>query len=365
MCRHSRGLNVSKIIYLQYQLIYLFVCRDARRALAFFMSKLHTYSCEDIVVLEAWEAIRLRPGMFLGDLAAPHSRSRLLAQPLTFAAEASLSGRPASARVRLFRDGSVIIDDDIGIPLAEKWEKWTPELLFTQLHGGGGKAEHLHLSPLFFGAPLISALSKTFELEIIDGGRRYRQTWHKGQPSAPDLRDAPDRRSAASYRFTLDPEIFPETGFDADSVKAALEDVKLMCPSLRLGFEFDGHRADLRQLAPLTGAPRVFLDRIIAAELETFGDRVDPALPPIGELARLVATTGPWRPAQLQVRVWLDRGIDQLLRGRVQSSVEDYLALQRRLEKKRGASVRLLELLADAEKSEARIERKKSRSRTS
>src|SRR5262245_54869109 len=100
-----------------------------------------THRHDSIVVLNGLEAVRLRPGMYLGEVEDPRAKSFLIPQLLATAAIRAVHERTRriQARVRVDADGVVQIDDDVGLPIEAHEGRWSPELQFTQLHGHGAR----------------------------------------------------------------------------------------------------------------------------------------------------------------------------------------------------------------------------------
>ena len=177
--------------------------------------KQETYSASDIQVLEGLEAVRARPGMYIGgtDEQALH---HLVAEILDNSMDEAVAGYANRIEVRMNADGSVsITDNGRGIPVDPhpKYPNMSAlEVILTMLHSGGkfgGGAYKVSGGLHGVGLSVVNALSETLIVEIARDKKLYRQVYHKGKPeTALELiGNAPNRRGT-TVTFKPDAEIF-------------------------------------------------------------------------------------------------------------------------------------------------------------
>src|SRR5262249_8639714 len=188
-----------------------------------------TYNAESITVLEGLEAVRRRPGMYIGgvDKAGLH---HLLWEIVDNAVDEVMNGHASRIIVTLQSDGKTIsvFDNGRGIPVDvhPKTGKSALEVIFTTLHAGGKfdndaykVAGGLH----GVGASVVNALSKSLIAEVRRDGKTFIQRYGRGKPKGPVERGEPSRGSGTTVTFTPDPEIFHEVSYDSTLIAERLE----------------------------------------------------------------------------------------------------------------------------------------------
>jgi len=205
------------------------------------------YSESSIRVLEGLEAVRKRPGMYIGDTTV-RGLHHLVYEILDNAIDEHMAGRCDHVEVKLNADGSVsIIDDGPGIPVGPYSHsnptldgKPTVEIVMTVLHAGG-KFDHdsykvsggLH----GVGASVVNALSEWLEVEVARGGKLYLTSFERGQP-AHELREIGERqKSGTRITFKPDPDIFPDPEFRYDTLATRLKELAYLNPGLTIRLE--------------------------------------------------------------------------------------------------------------------------------
>ncbi|WP_435015961.1 DNA gyrase/topoisomerase IV subunit B [Tundrisphaera sp. TA3] len=227
-----------------------------------------TYNAESITVLEGLEAVRRRPGMYIGgvDKAGLH---HLLWEVVDNAVDEVMNGHATRIVVTLEADGKTIsvADNGRGIPvdIHPKTGKSALEVIFTVLHAGGKfdndaykVAGGLH----GVGASVVNALSSQLVATVRRDGYSYRQSFHRGKPDGPVTRGEPARGTGTTVVYTPDPEIFLDASYDEKTIAERL-DVKTYL-NKGLVIEFVDRRNDTRVEFRHDGGVADFLDAVNA-----------------------------------------------------------------------------------------------------
>ncbi len=188
-----------------------------------------TYNADSITVLEGLEAVRRRPGMYIGgvDKSGLH---HLLWEIVDNAVDEVMNGHASRIIVTLEKDGKTIsvADNGRGIPvdIHPKTGKSALEVIFTTLHAGGKfdndaykVAGGLH----GVGASVVNALSKSLVAQVRRDGATYIQRYRRGKPVGPVEAGEPARGNGTTVTFTPDPEIFLEAEYDEKLIAERLE----------------------------------------------------------------------------------------------------------------------------------------------
>ena len=188
------------------------------------MTTADSYGAKDITVLEGLEAVRKRPGMYIGST-GPTGLHHLVYEVVDNSVDEAMAGHCTRIDITLLADGGVeVIDDGRGIPvdLHPKYENLTAaEVVLTVLHAGGkfgGEGYKVSGGLHGVGVSVVNALSRRVEVEIDRNGRRHLMTFVDGGQPAERLHDigiAPDDRTGTTVRFWPDGTIFEELTFSA------------------------------------------------------------------------------------------------------------------------------------------------------
>ena len=179
------------------------------------------YGADDIQVLEGLEAVRKRPGMYIGDTTI-RGYHHLVYEIVDNAVDESLAGYCKRILVTIHTDGSLSVDDDgRGVPVGpHKSGKDAMEVVYTVLHAGGkfeGSAYKVSGGLHGVGASVVNALSIRCQVESHKNGTHYRQIYSKGIPQGPVENLGPTSRKGTVVTFKPDVEIFKEPGMEFDT----------------------------------------------------------------------------------------------------------------------------------------------------
>ena len=202
----------------------------------------HEYGADQIQILEGLEAVRKRPGMYIGTTSS-RGLHHLVYEIVDNSVDEALAGFCDSIDVSINEDNSItVIDNGRGIPIGINAKAGIPavEVVFTILHaggkfGGGGYKVSGGLHGV--GASVVNALSKWLEVEISQGGKVYKQRYERGHVCYPlkEIGTCELENTGTKVTFMPDSEIFTETTvFEFDILKARLREMAFLTKGLRI-----------------------------------------------------------------------------------------------------------------------------------
>jgi DNA gyrase subunit B len=197
------------------------------------------YTARQIQVLKGLEAVRKRPGMYIGSTAA-RGLHHLVYEVVDNSIDEAMAGFCSLVEVTIHEDNSVtVVDDGRGIPVDIHPTEKVPgvELAMTTLHAGGkfDKSSYKVSGGLHgVGVSVVNALSEWLEVEVTRGGRKYHQRYARGIKET-DLQDQGKGKGRGTRTtFKPDPEIFTELSFNADTLSNRLRELAFLNKGLRI-----------------------------------------------------------------------------------------------------------------------------------
>lgn len=210
------------------------------------MAKANNYDASSITVLEGLEAVRKRPGMYIGSVSTK-GLNHLIYEIVDNAVDEHLAGFCDTIKVTLEADGSATVEDNgRGIPVGMHEKGISAErLVFTTLHAGGKFDNSVYKTSGGLhgvGSSVVNALSNRLTVRVKNGGFLYEDIYEKGQPVI-ELVDGllpiigKTKETGTIINFLPDDTIFEKTRFKEDEVKSRLHETAYLNPSLTIVYE--------------------------------------------------------------------------------------------------------------------------------
>ncbi|MDQ3932801.1 MAG: DNA gyrase subunit B [Actinomycetota bacterium] len=202
-------------------------------------SRTHDYTARHISVLEGLEAVRRRPGMYIGST-DERGLHHLVWEVVDNAVDEHLAGHASHIDVRIRADGGLAVSDDgrgIPVDLHEKEQRPAVEVALTKLHAGGKfdrQAYAVSGGLHGVGVSVVNALSARTEVEVVRGGKRHAIAFERGH-KVTDLHVLGKAKGHGTLvRFWPDPQIFETLQFEAHLITERLRETALLNPGLTL-----------------------------------------------------------------------------------------------------------------------------------
>jgi DNA gyrase subunit B len=199
------------------------------------------YDADQIQILEGLEAVRKRPGMYIGST-SERGLHHLVYEIVDNSVDEALAGFCTHIEVFINKDNSItVIDDGRGIPIGIQKKTGIPavEVVFTILHaggkfGGGGYKVSGGLHGV--GASVVNALSNWLEVEVTRDGKVYKQRYERGKVmyKLKEIGEAPADKSGTKVTFLPDDTIFEQTVYDFDTLRNRLREIAFLTKGLRI-----------------------------------------------------------------------------------------------------------------------------------
>ena len=215
----------------------------------------HEYGADQIQILEGLEAVRKRPGMYIGTTSS-RGLHHLVYEIVDNAVDEALAGFCDTIQITINADNSVtVVDNGRGIPVGINHKAGIPavEVVFTILHaggkfGGGGYKVSGGLHGV--GASVVNALSNWLEVEISQGGVVYKQRYERGHVCYPlkQIGTCPVEHTGTKVTFMPDETIFTETTeFEFDILKVRLREMAFLTKGLRIILKDDRQEEEVKE----------------------------------------------------------------------------------------------------------------------
>ncbi len=214
-----------------------------------------SYDAQDITVLEGLEAVRKRPGMYIGSTGV-HGLHHLVYEVVDNSVDEALAGHCSEITVTIHPDDSVtVVDDGRGIPVAVMAKEGRPavEVVMTVLHAGGkfGEGGGYKVSGGLHGVgvSVVNALSERLTVEIRRDGYMWTQSYERGKPLADLQRGEPATETGTTTTFLADSDVFETLEFDFKTLEERMRDTAFLTRGLKISLideRGDGKRADFQ-----------------------------------------------------------------------------------------------------------------------
>ena len=206
----------------------------------------NTYDADSISVLEGLEAVRKRPGMYIGSVSTK-GLNHLIYEIVDNSVDEHLAGFCSQIEVYLEKDGSCTVSDNgRGIPVGMHAKGMSAErLVFTTLHAGGKFDDSVYKTSGGLhgvGSSVVNALSSYLDIEVSRDGFIHHDHYKQGSPTL-ELTDGllpiigKTKKTGTKINFLPDPEIFEKTRFKAEEVKSRMHETAYLNPELTIIFE--------------------------------------------------------------------------------------------------------------------------------
>ena len=199
------------------------------------------YNANQIQILEGLEAVRKRPGMYIGSTSI-RGLHHLVYEIVDNSVDEALAGFCSSILVTINKDNSITVTDDgrgIPVDIQKKAGKPALEVVFTVLHAGGkfgGSGYKVSGGLHGVGASVVNALSKNLEVSVFKNGKIYNMKFERGKviQDMTVIGECDPEKHGTEVHFLPDPEIFEETIYDYETLKVRLRETAFLTKALRI-----------------------------------------------------------------------------------------------------------------------------------
>ena len=214
-----------------------------------------SYDAQDITVLEGLEAVRRRPGMYIGSTGL-RGLHHLVYEVVDNSVDEALAGHCTEVEITIHPDNSVTVrDNGRGIPVAVMAKEQRPavEVVLTVLHAGGkfgdGGGYKVSGGLHGVGVSVVNALSETLHVEVRRDGYVWTQDYERGKPLGELQRGEATEETGTTITFLPDADVFESLDFDFSTLEERMRETAFLTRGLRIVFvdeRGEGHRAEFR-----------------------------------------------------------------------------------------------------------------------
>ncbi|HEX5619367.1 MAG TPA: DNA topoisomerase (ATP-hydrolyzing) subunit B [Solirubrobacteraceae bacterium] len=208
------------------------------------------YDAQDITVLEGLEAVRKRPGMYIGST-GPRGLHHLVYEVVDNSVDEALAGRNDAVAVTIHPDSSItVVDNGAGIPVGimEKEGRPAVEVVLTVLHAGGkfgdGGGYKVSGGLHGVGVSVVNALSEKLHVEVRREGFTWTQDYERGIPQGDLQKGEPTNETGTTITFLPDAEVFETLDFDFATLEQRLRETAFLTRGLRISIKDDRGSGD-------------------------------------------------------------------------------------------------------------------------
>ncbi|MCL1846471.1 MAG: DNA topoisomerase (ATP-hydrolyzing) subunit B [Coriobacteriia bacterium] len=207
------------------------------------------YGKDDIQVLEGLEAVRKRPGMYIGST-GPRGLHHLIYEVVDNSIDEAMAGFADKVEVIIHQDHSVtVIDNGRGIPIGRhpKMKMETLEVVLTMLHAGGkfgGEGYKVSGGLHGVGVSVVNALSEKMRVEVSREGGIYEMEFARGKTTKKINQIGKTKKTGTTITFWADPEVFETTRYDHDTISSRLREMAFLNKNIKIIFTNECEKAE-------------------------------------------------------------------------------------------------------------------------